>query len=83
MDRHDQGRHGDAVQQGVHGGAGTSVGEVASPDDQEGRRGGRLEEDLSGPPNNWDHDTIEHNMFEPYSRDETNFTRLDADSIMM
>jgi hypothetical protein len=39
--------------------------------------------DLSGPPNNWDLQTIEHNMFEPYAAAETNFTATDPDSIMM
>jgi hypothetical protein len=39
--------------------------------------------ELSGPPNNWDPETIERNMFEPYSAQETNFSRLDPDSIMM
>jgi len=39
--------------------------------------------DLSGPPNNWSLDVIEHNMFEPYAAAETNFTNLDPQSIMM
>ena len=39
--------------------------------------------DLSGPPNNWTLDVIEHNMFEPYSAEETNFTKVDPQSIMM
>jgi serralysin len=39
--------------------------------------------DLSGPPNNWPLDVIEHNMFEPYKAGETNFTTLDPQSIMM
>jgi hypothetical protein len=39
--------------------------------------------DLSGPPNNWSMDVINHNMFEPYARSETNFTSLDRSSIMM
>ena len=39
--------------------------------------------DLSGPPNNWSADTIELNMFQPHSEQETNFTKLDPDSIMM
>jgi serralysin len=38
---------------------------------------------LSGPPNNWDHATIDHNMFEPYAAADTNFTALDPTSIMM
>lgn len=39
--------------------------------------------DLSGPPNNWPLDVIEHNMFEPHDRKETNYTELDPQSIMM
>lgn len=39
--------------------------------------------DLSGPPNNWDKATIDHNMFDAYSKDETNFTTVDPTSIMM
>jgi serralysin len=39
--------------------------------------------ELSGPPNQWTPDQIEHNMFEPYAAKETNFTKLDPDSIMM
>jgi hypothetical protein len=39
--------------------------------------------DLSGPPNNWSLDVIEHNMFEPYQAGDTNFTETDALSIMM
>jgi hypothetical protein len=39
--------------------------------------------DLSSPPNNWPLDVIEHNMFEPYDKKETNFTVLDPTSIMM
>ena len=39
--------------------------------------------DLSGPPNNWSPDVINHNMFEPYEKSETNFTALDPSSIMM
>lgn len=39
--------------------------------------------DLSGPPNNWDMATIEHNMFKATDREETNFTTLDPSSIMM
>ncbi len=43
----------------------------------------QVRRDLSGPPNNWDNDTIEHNMFEPYKKKEVNGTGLDRDSIMM
>jgi len=39
--------------------------------------------DLSGPPNSWSADAIELNMFQPYSAQETNFTKLDPDSIML
>jgi len=39
--------------------------------------------DLSGPPNNWDLPTIEHNMFEPYAAAEINGTQLDKESIML
>ena len=38
---------------------------------------------LSGPPNDWDLRTIEHNMFEPNAAAETNFTKVDGASIMM
>lgn len=39
--------------------------------------------DLSGPPNYWDLETIEANMFEAYSRNQLNGSELDPDSIMM
>jgi hypothetical protein len=39
--------------------------------------------DLSGPPNNWDLEKIEHNMFRPIEKHESNFTNLDPKSIMM
>jgi hypothetical protein len=39
--------------------------------------------DLSQPPNNWSDAVIEHNMFEPYAKNEVNGTSLDKDSIMM
>jgi serralysin len=39
--------------------------------------------DLSGPPNNWDGPTIEHNMFEQYPSNEIAGTKLDWHSIMM
>jgi serralysin len=39
--------------------------------------------DLSSPPNNWTLDVIELNMFQAYDEDETAFTRLDPNSIMM
>jgi len=39
--------------------------------------------DLSGPPNSWDKATIDRNMFQPYDKNETNFTNVDPKSIMM
>jgi serralysin len=39
--------------------------------------------DLSGPPNNWDLGTIQHNMFEKYPPNEIAGTTLDYTSIMM
>lgn len=39
--------------------------------------------DLSGPPNNWDEATIEHNMFKAYREDETLASGVDGTSIMM
>jgi len=39
--------------------------------------------DLSGPPNNWDRTTIDHNMFAVYARDQVNSTRVDKLSIML
>jgi serralysin len=39
--------------------------------------------DLSGPPNNWTLDEIERNVFQPYAKQETNFTKLDPQSIMI
>lgn len=39
--------------------------------------------DLSGPPNLWDLDTIEHNMFQTYDRNQINGTQLDPRSIML
>ena len=37
---------------------------------------------LSGPPNNWDLDTIEHNMFAKYDSDQLLMTEYDSKSIM-
>lgn len=37
---------------------------------------------LSGPPNNWDLDTIEHNMFAKYDKDQLLMTEYDSKSIM-
>ena len=39
--------------------------------------------DLGGPPNNWDRQTIDNNMFARYSKNITNYTNVDPDSIMM
>jgi hypothetical protein len=39
--------------------------------------------DLSGPPNNWDLATIEHNIFEAYTSEQINGTSLDKKSIML
>jgi serralysin len=39
--------------------------------------------ELSGPPNDWSLEDIEHNMFEPQAASQTNFTELDENSIMM
>jgi len=39
--------------------------------------------DLGGPPNNWDTATIDHNMFDAYSKTEKNYTKVDPTSIMM
>lgn len=38
--------------------------------------------DLSGPPNNWDSQTIETNVLEKYDEDHYNGTEWDPDSIM-
>jgi serralysin len=39
--------------------------------------------DLSGPPNNWDKETIDFNMFDAAAANEHNYTALDPKSIMM
>lgn len=39
--------------------------------------------DLSGPPNKWDEETIERNMFQKYASRQIIATKLDRDSIMM
>jgi len=39
--------------------------------------------DLSGPPNNWDVDTIRHNVLDKYTHDQVNGTEFDAQSIML
>lgn len=40
-------------------------------------------DDLSGPPNNWDRRTIDHNIFETYAVDQLNASVFDGDSAMM
>jgi serralysin len=39
--------------------------------------------DLSGPPNNWSIPVISQNMFRPYEANETNFSQIDPNSIMI
>jgi pre-peptidase/astacin (peptidase family M12A) len=39
--------------------------------------------DLAGPPNNWDEDTIRHNVLEKYRVDQVNGTAFDPKSIML
>ena len=39
-------------------------------------------ESLSGPPNYWDMETIEHNMFAKYDEDQLTMTEYDSTSIM-
>ncbi len=39
--------------------------------------------DLSGPPNNWDDATIQHNMFDRYDPAKVTATKVDRKSIMM
>lgn len=38
---------------------------------------------FSGPPNHWSKADIDHNIFDRYSREGTNFTQFDPDSIML
>jgi len=38
---------------------------------------------LSGPPNNWDQATIQHNMFDKYSQTQINGSQLDPASVML
>jgi hypothetical protein len=42
-----------------------------------------VKHDLSGPPNNWDAQTIENNMFKAYPKDQVTGTEVDSTSIMM
>jgi hypothetical protein len=39
--------------------------------------------DLGGPPNNWDKNTVDNNMFATYDRDQVNATVVDKLSIML
>ena len=39
--------------------------------------------DMAGPPNFWDADTVEHNVFFRYSMDQIHGTEFDPDSIML
>jgi serralysin len=39
--------------------------------------------DLSGPPNNWDEETIENNIFKRYDPAQLTTTKVDPESIMM
>ena len=39
--------------------------------------------ELAGPPNNWDEDTIRHNVLRKYSADQIMGTRFDPDSVML
>jgi serralysin len=43
----------------------------------------RVEHDLSGPPNNWDQQTIDFNMFKLYDAHDLFASQVDPDSIMM
>jgi hypothetical protein len=40
-------------------------------------------EELSGPPNNWDLETIQFNVFDRYATNQTQFTEFDPKSIML
>lgn len=39
--------------------------------------------DLGGPPNNWDHDKVDQNMFTQYTLDKAKATAFDRNSIML
>jgi hypothetical protein len=36
-----------------------------------------------GPPNNWDRQTIDHNILDHYAKDQTQFSQFDPESIML
>lgn len=38
---------------------------------------------LGGPPNNWPRDKVDHNVFYKYSKDTTQFSKFDPNSIML
>src|SRR3546814_15719647 len=38
---------------------------------------------LGGPPNNWDQDTIDHNMYTKYDVSQINGSEFDSDSVML
>ena len=38
---------------------------------------------LGGPPNNWDHAKVDHNVFYKYSKSTTQFSQFDPNSIML
>lgn len=38
---------------------------------------------LGGPPNNWDQDTIDHNMYAKYDVNQINGSEFDSDSVML
>src|SRR3546814_14972051 len=38
---------------------------------------------LGGPPNNWDQDTIAHNMYTKYDVSQINGSEFDSDSVML
>jgi serralysin len=52
--------------------------EVSIPWDRE-----KVYQYYMGPPNNWDKETIDRNIFQKYSRDLTNFSEFDKNSIML
>ncbi len=59
------------------------IHEHQNPDDEIHWNRDAVIADLSGPPNNWDLPTIEHNMFEKYPPNEIAGTTLNSTSIMM
>jgi serralysin len=43
----------------------------------------KVYEDLAKPPNEWDKETVDHNLFERYDANITAFSKMDPDSVMM